>query len=66
MSKEASSSSSSSAGIGFLGLLTVAFVVLKLTNFIDWSWWLVLAPLWAPWLLVLLFLGAWFWALFKK
>lgn len=39
-----SSSSSSSGGIGFLGLLTVAFVVLKLTNYIDWSWWLVLLP----------------------
>jgi len=34
-------------GMGLLGWLTVAFVVLKLTGFIDWSWWLVLAPLWA-------------------
>ena len=25
-------------------LLTVLFVGLKLTNFIDWSWWLVLLP----------------------
>lgn len=31
-------------GMGLLGWLTVAFVVLKLTGFIDWSWWLVLAP----------------------
>lgn len=60
-------SSSSSAGIGFTGLLTVAFVVLKLTRFIAWSWWWVLSPLWiAPvlWLLVLaaIFGGAWLYA----
>ena len=29
-------------------LLTVLFVGLKLTNYIDWSWWWVLAPLWVP------------------
>ena len=27
-----------------LSLLTVLFVGLKLTNHIDWSWWLVLLP----------------------
>lgn len=31
-------------GIGFVGLLTIVFIVLKLTGFIDWSWWLVLSP----------------------
>ena len=35
-----------SGGIGFCGLLTVAFVVLKLCNVITWSWVWVLAPLW--------------------
>ena len=35
-------------GITFLQLLTLVFVVLKLTKYIDWSWWWVLAPLWAP------------------
>ncbi len=39
-------SSSSSSGVGFAGLLTVAFIVLKLTNVIAWSWWWVLSPLW--------------------
>ena len=29
-------------------LTTIAFVVLKLTNIIDWSWWWVFAPLWMP------------------
>lgn len=41
-----SSSSASGGGIGFVGLLTIAFIVLKLTNFISWSWWWVLSPLW--------------------
>lgn len=39
------SSSSSSGGIGFLGLLTILFIGLKLTGYIDWSWWWVLSPL---------------------
>lgn len=38
--------SSTSSGISFFGLLGVTFVVLKLTEVIDWSWWWVLAPLW--------------------
>ena len=29
----------------FLSLLTILFIGLKLTNIIDWSWWLVLMPL---------------------
>ena len=29
-----------------MGLLTIAFVVLKLIHVINWSWWWVLAPLW--------------------
>ncbi len=38
--------SSSSSGIGAFGLLGVAFVVLKLTGYINWSWWWVTAPFW--------------------
>lgn len=41
-----SSSSSSVGGIGFGGLLTIVFIVLKLTGYISWSWWWVLSPLW--------------------
>ena len=37
-----------SGGIGFTGLLTIVFIVLKLLNIINWSWWWVLAPLWLP------------------
>jgi hypothetical protein len=40
------SSSSSSSGIGFVGLLTIVFITLKLTGYIAWSWWWVLSPLW--------------------
>ncbi len=38
------STSSSSGGIGFFGLLTIVFIVLKLTGYITWSWWWVLSP----------------------
>lgn len=34
--------------VGFLGLLTIVFIVLKLTGVIAWSWLWVVAPLWAP------------------
>lgn len=33
-------------GVGFAGLLTIAFIVLKLTNVISWSWVWVLSPIW--------------------
>lgn len=45
MSKE---TSSASGGIGFLGLLAIVFIVLRLCNVIAWSWWWVLAPIWIP------------------
>lgn len=31
--------------IGFLGLLALVFITLKLCGVITWSWWLVLLPL---------------------
>lgn len=31
-------------GTSFVGMLTLMFIVLKLTNVIDWSWWWVLSP----------------------
>lgn len=40
------STSSSSSGVSILGLLGVLFVGLKLTGFINWSWWWVTAPFW--------------------
>lgn len=35
-------------GINFFGLLAIVFITLKLTGYINWSWWWVLAPLWLP------------------
>lgn len=43
-----SNQNQTSRGIGFIGLLTIAFIVLKLTSVIAWSWWWVLSPVWAP------------------
>jgi len=43
-----SRATSSSGGIGMIGLLFVALVVLKLTGYITWSWWIILTmPIWA-------------------
>jgi hypothetical protein len=41
-----SDSNSSSGGVGIASLTTLAFVVLKLTHVIAWSWWWVFSPLW--------------------
>lgn len=41
-----SNNTNSSDGIGFVGLLTIAFIVLKLTNVIAWTWLWVLSPIW--------------------
>lgn len=41
-------------GVGFCGLLTIAFIVLKLCGVIAWSWVWVLAPLWISWALWLI------------
>ena len=46
MSKSSNDNSARSGGIGFCGVLTIVFIVLKLTNVISWSWIWVLSPLW--------------------
>ena len=35
-----------SGGFGLGTVLFIVFLVLKLTNTIDWSWWWVTSPLW--------------------
>ena len=42
------SATASVGGISFGSLLTIVFIVLKLTGYITWSWVWVLAPLWIP------------------
>jgi hypothetical protein len=63
-----SNKKTASSGISFGGLLTIVFIVLKLTDHIDWSWWWVLAPLWIQIAIVGLILGLMllFALLFKK
>lgn len=39
-------SDSNAGGIGFVGLLTIVFIVLKLMGYITWSWIWVLSPIW--------------------
>ena len=48
--------SNGSKGIGFAGLLTIAFIVLKLCDVIAWSWWWVLSPMWISAAIVLIIL----------
>jgi hypothetical protein len=31
--------------MGFVQILTLIFITLKLTNYIDWSWWWVFSPI---------------------
>jgi hypothetical protein len=41
-------SSRSGSVMGLDIILFIVFLVLKLTNAIDWSWWWVAAPIWIP------------------
>lgn len=44
-------------GVSFSSILFLVFLVLKLTNVIDWSWWWVTAPLWLPIIIFLVFVS---------
>jgi hypothetical protein len=48
------SDNSNSGGLSLATILFLIFLVLKLTNYIDWSWWWVTSPLWVSALLVIL------------
>ena len=48
-----STSKQTSSGISLMGLLFITFLVLKLTDVIDWSWWWVTVPLWGGTAIVL-------------
>lgn len=47
----------SEGGLSFSSILFLVFLVLKLTNVIDWSWWWVTSPLWIPIIIFLVFVG---------
>lgn len=38
--------SSTGFSIGFIGILQLIFITLKLLGKISWSWWWVLTPMW--------------------
>ena len=44
----------STGGVGFVGVLQITFIVLKLCKVIDWSWVWVLAPMWISFALALI------------
>lgn len=50
----------SRGGVGFLTLLGLLFIGLKLTGFVDWAWWVVLAPIWGQLALIALLFVALF------
>ena len=52
-----SNKSNSSNGLGLGTILFLIFMVLKLTNYINWSWWWVTAPLWIPAIAIILIVG---------
>lgn len=45
-------------GVGFIGLLTLLFVALKLLGVIDWSWIWILSPIWISTILCILIIIA--------
>ena len=58
--KNQNNSMKPSGGIGFVGVLTIAFIVLKLLGKITWSWWWVLSPIWISTIIVILCLLIYF------
>ena len=49
-----SNNNSSSGGVGFFGLMFLILMTLKLTNYINWSWWWVTAPLWGGFVIIII------------
>ncbi len=43
-------------GPGMATLLAAAFIVMKLTGYLTWSWFWILSPLWISWGIVLFIL----------
>ena len=41
-------------GIGFISVIAIVFIVLKLIGVIEWSWMWVLSPLWIGLILALI------------
>jgi hypothetical protein len=52
------------SSLSMANVLTLIFITLKLTNFIDWSWWWVLSPTLIP--IALIFVIALIHSIIKK
>lgn len=63
---QTSSSAAASRFIGFVGLVTILFIGLKLTRVIWWSWWSALSPLLFAWGIILLVITLFLAWAFKK
>jgi hypothetical protein len=46
-----------SGGLSLATILFLIFLILKLTNYIDWSWWWVTSPLWISAIFVILIIS---------
>lgn len=44
--------STGSTSLSLMSVLLTIFIVLKLTDNIDWNWWWVLSPIWVPFALI--------------
>lgn len=53
------------SGIGFFDVLLLINIVLKLTGVINWSWWVVLWPLWFS-IITLIFVIFIIWYIVKR
>ena len=42
--KNNNNNNAKTGGVGFVSLLQLTFIILKLTNVIDWNWFWVLSP----------------------
>lgn len=40
--------------MGILGIVQIVFIILKLANVVDWSWWVTLSPIFAEIILYIL------------
>ena len=57
---------SKSSGISFFGLLTLIFITLKLTKYINWSWFWVLSPSLIPAMILILMVIYGLYSAFRK
>ncbi len=46
----------SNSGIHLMGMLGIAFIILKLCHVINWSWWWVTVPFWGGFAILLIIL----------